>query len=218
MNPTRIPLFSDIATKTETLTAAKRALHKVLSYLPIPTEIVTRFDGAMASNAEKCESVFAEIEKYLKAATKKDSVNADLFLKLMSGASIYEKVPWFIAVTDRKVVTATGTDVITLTTDLVGGIASTIILTRELKLREAEENFETAIMHTAGHILGLVPENRREYISENRRHCTSICVMRDATNTSDQWTPLTKDRLTYEPFCRYCRAHLEGLSNPKLFV
>lgn len=69
----------------------------------------------------------------------------------------------------------------------------------------------TEVMHELGHVFGIIPKNRSHSVSMSLgKHCTEICVMRQGLQVPNDWIRMTKDRLRYGPYCRFCHEGLQG--------
>jgi predicted Zn-dependent protease len=69
---------------------------------------------------------------------------------------------------------------------------------------------KTIVMHTLGHVFGLIPMTRFIAFEENfGRHCTNTCIMRQGLIFLNNWVQFTRDRLAGTAFCPECTRNLK---------
>jgi predicted Zn-dependent protease len=74
---------------------------------------------------------------------------------------------------------------------------------------QADDIFETLVMHEVGHMFGLVTNARTVAMTKHHDlHCTNKCVMRQGEHLTT-WHAHTIDRHRGHVFCRQCRLDLQ---------
>ena len=199
------------------LEAVIAGISEILQLAGVSSEIQIKNFGAWRNDnwQENGQlTMFNSIDWYLERAWK----NSDEPGQLNGGSFIrdFQITPWRKAQPHYDVVVlksdmySEGVGfVIGLAVECVGTVISVArfcSLERNLQI----ECLKTEIIHEAGHVFGLPPNDRQDNIEYSiGKHCLNFCTMRQGLEVPEDWIRITGDRLQSGAFCPQCQKDLQ---------